>query len=65
MKKFLLRPAGELISFKNYSGQTAKNFEKVASVRDFHGVTSLKRWDDYYILSLWRNEDEIVKKRLN
>ena len=42
-----------------------KKFEKVVSGRAFHVVTSLKRWGDYYILSLWRNGEEVVKKRRN
>ena len=28
-------------------------FEKVVSGSDLHGVTTRKRWNDYYILSLW------------
>ena len=68
MLELLLRPVGELIfSFKNYPGldKPLKQFEKVVSGRDLHGVTSRKRWEDCYIFSLWGNGQEIVRKRLN
>ena len=39
-----------------------KKFEKVVSGRDLHGVTSRKRWDDYYFSHFGGSGEEIVKK---
>ena len=46
----------------NHETKKARN---VVSGQGLHGITSLKRWNDYYVFSLWRKGEKVVKKRLS